>query len=210
MTATTAYILFLRTTACCRVMRRYLPIPIVVCRSPRKRPCVRALKNGLHQRSAPRSNHWRPRRRCPAFGPAPGIAHPGVERSQRFWDRLPRPPTPWAAARSAGADRTGSASKAPLKPLHPLPTARGGKAGVLEQIVAPQHNGDDVRLLTADHLGKRFNVPTVPGDGSSILSRVENVPALCLKQGSPPDAFRVSPAKAGPGIVPIGIGIPIA
>ena len=88
--------------------------------------------------------------------------------------------------------------------------ARGGEAGVLKQIVAPQHNGDDVRLLTADHLGKRFNVPTVPGDGSSILSRVENVPALCLKQGSPPDAFRVSPAKAGPGIVPIGIGIPIA
>ena len=82
--------------------------------------------------------------------------------------------------------------------------------GNSEQVIAAQHDGQDIHLHAAQRLDCHINLPAAPGDLPAIFSLVEDLPAMFLQQPCPADGLRVLPTRIRTGIIAIGIGISIA
>ena len=80
----------------------------------------------------------------------------------------------------------------------------------MEQVVAPQYDGQDIRSLMAQGLDRYINFPVAAWNGAAIFAPVENLPAMSFQQGRPADGLRIPPAQIGAGIVSVGIGVAIA
>lgn len=66
------------------------------------------------------------------------------------------------------------------KTLHASRTFFGGWMGDLEQVVAPRHDGQNVRLRAAQRLDRHINPPDTLGDRPAIFSLVADLPDIFL------------------------------